>query len=197
MTSVNSKFNILARSWKLKKTQIIWQNRKYKSMCQIQDVLVFYEHIQIGLNQSLRNLLCFSSKCNDLIRACPWRKKILINDWESIIAHREESERCRALSSKICSKKQLRVWWWQQCNPRKTLQFYLQWSLQKVFPALDLHKIVTEWLLAPAQYIYAAWNTILTIWLNMKTKEFQSPSFQLFSELGKTWKYSISSRFLI
>ena len=75
MTSVNSKFNILARSWKLKKTQIIWQNRKYKSMCQIQDVLVFYEHIQIGLNQSLRNLSCFSSKCKDLIRACSWRKK--------------------------------------------------------------------------------------------------------------------------
>ena len=119
MTSVNLKFNILAGSWKLKKIQITWQNRKCKSMCQIQDVLVFYEHIQIGLNQSLRNLLCFSSKCKDLIRACPWRKKILINDWKSIIAHREESERHRALSRKICSKKQLRVWWWQQCNPNE------------------------------------------------------------------------------
>ena len=143
MTSVNSKFNILARSWKFKKIQIIWQNRKYKSMCQIQEVLVFYEHIQIGLNQSLRNLLCFSSKCKDLIRVCLWRKKILINDWESIIAYREESEWRRALSSKICSKKQLRVWWWQQCNSRKTLQFFtLNEVCKKCFQQLTSTKLL-------------------------------------------------------
>ena len=186
MTSVNSKFNILARSWKLKKIQIIWQNRKYKSMCQIQDVLVFYEHIQIGLNQSLRNLLCFSSKCKDLIRACPWRKKILINDWESIIGHREESERRWALSSKICSKKQLRVWWWQQCNPRKTLQFLPSMKFAKSvssnWPAQNCYKMT----IGPAQYIYAAWNTIFTIWLNTNTRELQNTNFQLFSEQGKT-----------
>ena len=112
-------------------------------MCQIQEVLVFYEHIQIGLNQSLRNLLCFSSKCKDLIRVCLWRKKILINDWESIIAYREESEWRRALSSKICSKKQLRVWWWQQCNSRKTLQF---------LPSMKFAKSVSSnW---PAQNCY-------------------------------------------
>ena len=31
-------------------------------------VLGFYEHIHLGANQSLRSLLCFSSRCEDLIR---------------------------------------------------------------------------------------------------------------------------------
>ena len=166
-------------------------------MCQIQEVLVFYEHIQIGLNQSLRNLSCFSSKCKDLIRACRWRKKF----WSMI------GKALSHIKKNLCNAGHYHVrfvprnsWGFDGGNsatPGKLCNFYPQWSLRKVFPALDLHKIVTEWLLTPAQYIYAAWITILTIWLNMKTKELQSPSFQLFSELGKTWKYSISPRFPI
>ena len=30
-------------------------------------VLAFYEHIHLGTNQSVRNLLCFSSRCEDSI----------------------------------------------------------------------------------------------------------------------------------
>ena len=52
-------------------------------------VLAFYEHIHLGPNQSLRHLLCFSSRCKDLIRAHPWSKNNLINDWENIIAYWE------------------------------------------------------------------------------------------------------------
>ena len=40
MTSMKMKFNILARSWKFKKIQRTWQNAKYKSMYQIEEVVM-------------------------------------------------------------------------------------------------------------------------------------------------------------
>ena len=43
-------------------------------------LLAFYEHIHLDPNQSLRYLLCFSSKSKDLIRAYPWIKKTQIKD---------------------------------------------------------------------------------------------------------------------
>ena len=54
----------------------------------------------LGRNQWLRNLLCFSSRREDLIRAYPWSKKYLINDWEIIIAYWEESEQSEMLANK-------------------------------------------------------------------------------------------------
>ena len=53
------------------------------SMYQIQELakgylfLIFAHfllHIHLGPNQSLRHLLCFNFRCEDIIRIYPWRK---------------------------------------------------------------------------------------------------------------------------
>ena len=83
----------------------------------------FYEYIHLGSNQSLRHLLCFSSRCKGLIRVYPSHKKILINDWENIFTYLEESEQSEVSGNmRVLFQKQLgSLGWWQQYNSEKTL----------------------------------------------------------------------------
>ena len=78
-----------------------------------------------------------SSICEDLIRAYPRSKEIaLINDWE-MIAYWEESDWSETLSCNCGSfQKQLgSLGQWQQCNPRKTLQFSPLFKIGDSFPS--------------------------------------------------------------
>ena len=75
-------------------------------------------------------------------------------------------------------------------TPGKLCNFYPHLSLPAAFPALNVPQnfyIMTFG--SPTQQIYPVWKTVLTIWQNMKGRE-KIPIFQLFSDLGKTWKYS-------
>ena len=46
------------------------------------------------------HLLCFSSRCKDLISSISEGKKNLINDWKNIIAYLEESKQSKVLANK-------------------------------------------------------------------------------------------------
>ena len=102
-------------------------------MCETQELkmlliphflLAFYELIHLCSNQSLRNLLCFTSRCEDLIRTYPRSKKNLVSDRENF-TYWEEPERIEVLTNKcgLLQKKQLGVLGGgSSANPRK-LQF--------------------------------------------------------------------------
>ena len=52
---------------------------------------LFYENIHLASNQSVREILCFSSRCQDLIRVYPCSKKIkstigriLLHIWKNL-----------------------------------------------------------------------------------------------------------------
>ena len=105
VTSMNIKFSILIRSWKYK---------KYREHDKIQNIKVcnkmlfiphflalFIKHIHLGgPNHSLRYDLYFSSRCEGLIRAYHWSKKI----WKRVEIYYcmlgEESERSEASANK-------------------------------------------------------------------------------------------------
>ena len=74
-------------------------------------------------------LLCFCSRCKDLIRVCIWSKKNLIIDWENIIAYWEESEWSKALANK-CRQ------WWNLGRVQPQENVYPHWRLKTVLPAL-------------------------------------------------------------
>ena len=107
-TSTNMKFNILAESYKKqnkKKSKIIWQDVQYNTMYQMQEVVkcylvfiftCFFWTLSLR-SKTIAKKLCFSSRCKDLMRACPWSKKYLINGWEIFILYWEESEWGEAL----------------------------------------------------------------------------------------------------
>ena len=57
----------------------------------------FYENIHLASNQSLRQISCFSSRCQDLIRAHPCSKRIrsmieriLLHIWKNLSEARRE-----------------------------------------------------------------------------------------------------------
>ena len=86
-------------------------------------------------------------------------------------------------------------WWRKKCDlflknswevwsggnsatPRKICNFYPHLTLQKVFSTFNLPQncyIMT--IGSPTHHIYAAQNTILTIWQNMKSREFRKSQF--------------------
>ena len=74
----------------------------------LQFYTLFYEHIHLCPKRSLR--ICFSHRCKDLIRAYPWSKKDLINDWEIIIAYWEEFEQSEALANKCGLLQKIAGW---------------------------------------------------------------------------------------
>ena len=114
--------NILGRSWKFKKIHRIWQNTKYKSMYEIQEVVWCYlfhiftcflwTHLSRSKPIIKRTFKCLkrwfgfwfqvsSSICEDLNKAYPRSKKksALIDNWE-ITAYYKESEQSEALVNK-------------------------------------------------------------------------------------------------
>ena len=67
--------------------------------------------------------------------------------------------------------------------------FYPHLRLQIVFPALNLpQNCYIMAIVSSTQHIYPTWNTIPTIWQNIKARE-KTLISQMFSELGKTWKF--------
>ena len=89
----------------------------------------------------------------------------------------------------------------------KFYNFYPYLSLKTVFSVLKLTKIcciniyehfffLENWQFnykLTLLHIYQAWKRALTIWQNIKVSATQKKSiFQLFSELGEIWKYSLS-----
>ena len=77
-------------------------------MCETQELkmlliphflLAFYELIHLCPNQSLRNLLCFTSRCEDLIRTYLRSKKNLVSDRENF-TYWEEPEQIEVLTNK-------------------------------------------------------------------------------------------------
>ena len=105
--SMNIKFNVLASCWKFKKNTD--NTTKYKmhvpntwgrkKLIIPHFTSIWWTH-PLRSNQSLRNFLCFSSRCKgDLIKSYPWSKKNLIKFWENIIAYLEESEWSEALAN--------------------------------------------------------------------------------------------------
>ena len=94
------KFNFLARSWKFKKLKTIWLNIKYKlsktgsEMPFIQFLVIFNEHIHLGLNQSFRDLLKFWS-----IRIKSWLSEFWGSDFrcECVFV-----SKCYMMNNEIC-----------------------------------------------------------------------------------------------
>ena len=111
-------------------------------------------------------------------------------------------------------RKQLEgLWWWQQCIPRKTLQF-LHSLKQTVFLALKLPQSCCIMNIRfPTHHIYPTLKTILAIWQNMKSRElqksqffnclvnweilritkliFKNPNFQTLPWIGKNWEVQL------
>ena len=95
--------------------------------------------MQLGPNQSLRNLLCFSFRCEDFIRTYPWRKKKSdqwLGNYDCVLG-------------KIWVKRgdHKQVWFflknnwgvWEggsSANTEKIYIFYPHLSLEKLFPVL-------------------------------------------------------------
>ena len=89
-------------------------------------------------------------------------------------------------------------WWQQQCNPRKTCNFYPHLRLQKVFPALNLPQncyIMTLGCPYPAYIPCLKDNPYNLTKCKGKISKGKIPISQLSSELGKSWKYSKISIF--
>ena len=87
--------------------------------------------------------------------------------------------------------------WWQQCNPRKTCNFYPHLRLQ-VFPALNLPQncyIMTLGCPYPAHIPCLKDNPYNLTKCKGKMSKGKIPISQLSSELGKSWKYSKISIF--
>ena len=120
----------------------------------------FYEHIHLGESQSLRESLCFSSRCKELISTYSWSKNNLNNDCGNIIAYWEESAWSEGLANK-CQQ------WWNLAAVQSQENVYPRLPLETVLPALKLLKmsyiinINTEF---PIHHIYVLWKTIFTIW---------------------------------
>ena len=132
------KLNILGRSWKFKKIQRVWQNTKYKSMYEIQEVLkcylchIFTSFLWTHLLRSKpiieRPFKCLkrwfgflfqasSSVSEDLSRAYTRgrKKSALIDDW--VLANSWGAGFGR----------------WQLYNPRKSLQFLPSFKIENSF----------------------------------------------------------------
>ena len=75
------------------------------------------------------HLLCFSSRCKDLISSISEGKKNLINDWKNIIAYLEESKQSKVLANK-CQQ------WLNLAALQFQLNIYPHLGLKTVLPTL-------------------------------------------------------------
>ena len=115
-------------------------------MCETQELkmlliphflLAFYELIHLCSNQSLRNLLCFTSRCENLIRTYPRSKKNLVSDRENF-TYWEEPERIEVLTNKCGLFQKNSQGFWVVAAVQTLENFYPHLSLKTVFPSLNL-----------------------------------------------------------
>ena len=139
----------------------------------IRHLFAFYEHIHLNPNQS-RHLLCFSSRCKDLIRGNPWSKKI--DQWlgkyycvlERISQKEGISEQVSA-EVKLGSSTVIRKW----LPSFKLGNNASKFMLPQNFYIININSNF------PTHHIYPAWKRILIILQNMKGRRVQK--FQLFN----------------
>ena len=127
---------------------IIGQNIKYKSMCETQELkmlliphflLAFYELIHLCPNQSLRNLLCFTSRWEDLIRAyLRSKKKSCQRSRKFYILGKTWANRGASKQMWFVPKNSEGFWVLAAVQTLENCNFYPHLSLKTVFPSPKL-----------------------------------------------------------
>ena len=155
---------------------------------------LFYEHIQLRPNQSLRDLsnvwkdysaFSFRQVVPD-VKAwsdpIPELKKFsLINDWENIIVYLEESEWSKALGNKcgLFQKKLGSLGWHISDASEKFCNFYPHLRLEAVFPALPQSCYIWT-------FFFLKTSSLIINWLPLSITH--TVPERLSSQSNKVWK---------